>query len=174
MKLKYINLYRNILEEYEDLSTCSRLHVAALLVKQGVVLSVGYNGVAAGKTHCNEIFTVDADGQHVINDLCTRCANHVTAEAWYDAHHEFSERNEIHAEVNCLMSALKNNVNIDGCSLLVSYSPCINCAKMIVASGIKNVIFTKIYDRSDEGLKYLKENGVNVIELNEAEHADIQ
>lgn len=174
MKLKYINLYNNILQEYESLSTCARLHVAALLVKQGVVLSVGYNGVAAGKTHCSDIFTKTKAGDYCINDLGMSRARKVTEEEWKSQHHEFSERNEIHAEVNCLMSALKNNVDITDCALLVSYSPCINCAKMIVASGIKNVIFTKVYDRSDEGLKYLKENSINVIELGEAEHADVQ
>ena len=56
MKLKYKELYKHVLKEYQQFSKCARLHVAALLVNDGRILCCGYNGTPAGQVHCNELF----------------------------------------------------------------------------------------------------------------------
>ena len=161
MNKKYKKLYKNILNEYEKLSTFARLKVAALLVKDGRVVSVGFNGVASGKKHCNDIFKHDEKQNiHSIDGKI------VTSDEWYNEHHVFSENNEIHAEVNTLMFALRSGLIIDDHELIISISPCINCAKMIISSGIRRVYYKDIYDRNGSlGLDLLAENGIDVVKL---------
>lgn len=160
MKLNYRELYQNLLTEYEKFSTCNRLHVASLLVNKGRILSCGYNGVPSGDHHCNEIFTKGKDNDYFyINGLA------VDEETWRTEHHKFSEANEIHAEMNCLAFAIKNNIPISNCELIVSKAPCTNCAKLILTTGIKKVYYSEEYDRGNEGLEFLKNHGVLVQKL---------
>lgn len=154
MKEKYIRIYKNLIKEYENLSSCGRLHVSALLVKDGRILSLGYNGVPSGKKHCNAIF------KHIHNSYFIH-DEEVSEAVWLEKHHAFSLKNEIHAEMNTIAFALKNNINISECDLIISITPCIHCAKLIYSVGIKNVYYFENYDRSpSEGIKFLQENGV--------------
>lgn len=167
MKLKHIDLYKNILCEYQNLSTCARLHVAALLVKDGRVLSVGYNGVPEGSTHCCDKFQMLINGsirEFLINSVSNGVGYTatVTEDEWKAEHHKWSEKNEIHAEMNCIAFALKNKIDISDCEMILSVSPCMNCAKLILSSGIKRVHYVTKYDRSTEGIDFLKANGVAV------------
>lgn len=175
MKLKYRTLYSSLLASYEKLSTCSRVQVAAMLVKNGTVVSVGYNGVASGEIHCNELFH-EIDGKYYIGEFCQPSdfeTCRVTKEEFMKRHHEFSEKNEIHAEVNCLCRALNNHVDITNCDLVISISPCSNCAKMIASAGIKNVYFKDVYDRSAEGIQFLKRQGVHLYKFDEKTETEI-
>jgi dCMP deaminase len=74
-------------------------------------------------------------------------------------HHEFADKYEIHAEMNCLGFALKNNTDISGAQLYLTTSPCLNCSKLIIVSGIKEVYFLEEYDDT-AGVSYLLDNGV--------------
>jgi len=159
MKLRYSNLYKHVLNEYEQLSTCTRLHVAALLIKDGRILSLGYNGVPSGDVHCSELFK-EENGKFYFRKNNVAQWNEVLERSWRHMHHEFSESKEIHAEMNCLMFALKNSINISNCEFIVSVSPCILCAKLIVIAGLKKVYYKQVYDASSEGLDYLREHGV--------------
>ena len=60
MELKYKHLYKTVLKEYQNLSKCARVKVAALIVKDGRILSCGYNGTPSGQTNCNELFKTEA------------------------------------------------------------------------------------------------------------------
>lgn len=166
MKLRYSNLYDHVLNEYEQLSTCARLHVAALLVKDGRILSLGYNGVPSGDDHCNKLFK-EEDGKFYFRKNIVAQWNEVLERNWRQMHHEFSDTREIHAEMNCLMFALKNNIDISNCELIVSVSPCIMCAKLIVTTGLKKVYYKKVYDSSSAGLDYLREHKVECCSLTE-------
>lgn len=148
-------MYKVLLKEYAKFSTCARLKVSALLVHDGRILSCGYNGVPSGEKHCNEIFTHDDKGFYHEGEP-------IDEQAWRLLHHDFSEENEVHAEVNCLMYALKNNLDVSKCTLVVSIAPCSNCAKMILASGIKTVYYVDLYDRSDAGIEFLKKHNITV------------
>ena len=168
MEAKHRRIYRKSLKLYEDLSTCARLHVAALLVKDGRILSVGYNGVPSGDHHCKDTF-IQMDGKFYIGpfgppDEFER--SRVSEKEWKEKHHEFSEKHEIHAEMNCIAYATKNHVDITGCALIVSISPCIHCAKLILSVGIKQVYYENEYDRSaSEGINVLKAHGVSCEKL---------
>ena len=152
----YKHLYKVALVEYAKFSTCDRLKVAALLVHDGRILSCGYNGVPSGDQHCCDKFSHDNHGNFYID------GEPVSEEVYRFKHHEFSEVDEVRAEVNCLSYALKNHVDVSKCTLVVSIAPCSNCAKFILASGIKTVYYVDLYDRSDAGIEFLKKHNITV------------
>jgi len=83
----------------------------------------------------------------------------------YADHHKFSEKNEIHAEQNAIGFASRNGLSTKDSDLYISVSPCIYCAKLIWAAGIKNVYYIEEYDRSIEGIEFLNENNIKCKEL---------
>jgi dCMP deaminase len=125
---------------FSNMSTCARIKVGAVLVKNSRIISTGFNGVAPGMLHCDDYF--------------------LGREVKKDEHKEFSDKFELHAEVNLLMECAKNEISPSGSTLFVTISPCNSCSKMILAAGIKEVYYLEKYDREDNGLKLLTTNGV--------------
>ncbi len=82
-----------------------------------------------------------------------------------EEHRLFSEENELHAEQNCLAYAGRHGIATDGADLFVEVSPCSQCAKLIIAHGIKKVFYRTKYDRSNNGITLLQNAGVEVNEL---------
>ncbi len=104
----------NIAKEVGTLSYCTRSKVGAVLVKDGNVISFGYNGTPAGMDNgCEE--------------------NNVTKDE------------VIHAEMNAILKAAKSGNAVDGSTLYLSLSPCQNCCKLIIQSGIKRVVYLEGY-----------------------------
>jgi len=110
--------FMKIARQVSTRSTCDRLHVGAVLVKDKTILSTGYNGSIRGMPHCDEVGHMMKDGSCVAT---------------------------IHAEANAIIQSAKNGVTIDGADLYVTYSPCWKCFKMIVNSGIKRVFYGTFY-----------------------------
>jgi len=72
--------------------------------------------------------------------------------------------------MNAILYASKNNVPIEGCTLYVTLSPCISCARIIYTTGIKKVIFKNSYAEykgipNDEGVDFLRKFGVEVLRV---------
>jgi dCMP deaminase len=134
------DFFISVLDAAEKNSTCRRLKVAALLVKNNRIISTGWNGVPSGDVHCEDLE----------NDHRLACVDH----------HDFSEANELHAEQNCIAFAARNGISTDGAEIYLSISPCTNCAKLIIAAGIKKVYFKQAYDRSSEGLVRLSKSNI--------------
>jgi dCMP deaminase len=131
-------------------STCLRAQVGAIIVRDGRPISVGYNGPSAGSPKCvdhNVIRKTDADSEpfKLIGPFCLGAACN----------------RSIHAEANAIAFAAKNGVSVDGCTMYCTYSPCINCAKLIVASGLVRLVYHHQY-RDVDGLEFLAANGVTV------------
>jgi len=126
-------------------SHCVRKQVGAVIVKEGRIISIGYNGTPKGYINCDEVF--DKNNFDI------------------EKHHEFSTNNEIHAEINAIIYAAKNSVSLENSILYVTTSPCHDCAKFIVAAGIKKVIYDELYDREPEQpIMFMKLNDVKVIQ----------
>jgi len=124
-------------------SHCVKEQVGAVIVKDGRIISIGYNGTPVGVLNCDDIFD--------------------STKFDPDKHHEFSMNNEIHAEINAIIYAAKNSTNLDNSTIYVTMSPCHDCAKFIVASGIKKVIYDKLYEREGEKpLTFMKKAGIIV------------
>ena len=113
-QLKLDEVFINIAKEVGTLSYCTRSKVGAVLVKDGNVISFGYNGTPAGMDNgCEE--------------------NNVTKDE------------VIHAEMNAILKAAKSGNAVDGSTLYLSLSPCQNCCKLIIQSGIKRVVYLEGY-----------------------------
>jgi dCMP deaminase len=115
-------------------SYCKRKKVGALIVKDNREICSGYNGTISGsKNECEE---------KTSSGLVTK-------------------NTVVHAEANAISFAAKNGISTNNCSLYVTLSPCINCANLIIQSGIKNVFYSEDY-RDSSGIEYLRENGILV------------
>lgn len=132
--LKYHVTYLRMASEWATLSCCKRKKVGALIVKDGTIISDGFNGTPKGFPNDCE----DADGN-----------TH-----WY----------VLHAEANAMLKVARSTQSTDGATLYVTYSPCKECSKMIVQSGIKRVIYREEY-RDLSGIKILREAGIDVVQL---------
>lgn len=146
---KYAQFYKELLLATMKNSTCARLNVAAIIVKDGRIINSGWNGSMPKQEHCIDVF-----------------ANwDKTSPEFYVAHGEWSRRHESHAEISAIATAAKLGIAVDGWDMAVTYSPCGPCAKTIVMAGIKKVYYLTKYDRDPEGIEILLDNGLQCIQL---------
>lgn len=156
MRPNWHSTFMQIAELFADHATCIRKHVGVVLVRDRRIISCGYNGSPSGCVHCEEVFGNPNASWRVPM-----------------SHHDFSAKYELHAEQNCLAFASKVGVKIDGdCILYVTYAPCSACAKLIVACGVKTVIYKQLYDKSNDGVELLKTMGIKVCSLEQALRED--
>jgi dCMP deaminase len=133
-ELKYHQAYLRMAQEWSTLSCCSRKKVGAIIVKDGMIISDGFNGTPTGfPNHCEDA----AGNTH-----------------WY----------VLHAEANAILKVARSSQSTENSTLYITYSPCKDCSKLIIQSGIKRVIYSEEY-RDVAGLKILEECGVEVIKL---------
>ena len=166
MKNKH-KLFTKMAELVAEQSTCCRMHVGAVLVKDNRVISIGFNGTASGQEHCEDYFANLYKAQHT--QAFATFEDYRTSRTFYDEHGKFSNENELHAEQNAILFAAKNGISTVGSTLYVTFSPCVNCAKVIVAAGITRVFFKTLYDRSQDGLIFLHKNGIECRQLTDKE-----
>ena len=118
-------------------SSCVKAHQAALLIKDNRIISFGYNGPPAGTLNCLE------DGGE---DVCGKDSNGSCFLG-------------VHAEQNAIGYAARNGIDTEGCIIYCTMSPCISCAKLISAAGIKKFYYLTEY-RLDDGLRFLEYCGI--------------
>lgn len=160
-----------IAEKFAEQSTCVKRKVGAVLVKDLRILSTGYNGTPSGFCNCKDVF---GNGPNEIatkaifykNDFPSSLNSKKSFQGYYFNHHEFADRFEIHAEQNCIAFAAKNGVSTEDCTLYVTTAPCVNCAKIIIASGIKKVVYKEIY-KNDFGIQLLNEADISCESIDE-------
>jgi dCMP deaminase len=153
MKSKH-SIFLDIAEKISEMSHCISHKVGCILVKDGRIISTGYNGTPAGFKNCDDHFDVLGISQMKYLDDKTR-----------KIHHDFSEKFEIHAEINAILCAARNGISIEGSILYTSLHPCYNCLKMICNSGIKTIIYRYEYDKFETNKdieKMLKDCGVSI------------
>jgi len=107
-------------------STCLRRKVGAVIVKDKKILTTGYNGAPRGLPHCLEIGCLREKKKIISGERQELCRG-------------------LHAEQNAIVQAALYGISIDGSILYCTNQPCITCAKMIINSGIKKVIYMKEY-----------------------------
>lgn len=164
MKNKH-RLFIRMAELVSEQSTCCRMQVGSVLVKDNRVISIGFNGTPTGQMHCEEHF-VEVYKQ----DFATQYPDFqsfMQSRHFYDLHGKWSIENELHAEQNAILFAAKNGISTNGSTLYVTFSPCVHCAKVIVTAGVSRVFFKQLYDRSQEGVYFLQRNGIECRQLTE-------
>lgn len=144
-------------------STCCRLQVGAVLVKEGRVISIGFNGVPSGQAHCEDLFREEYEREY--KTAYPAFEDFIKSPHFKEVHGKFSNDNELHAEQNAILFAAKNGIQTAGADLYITLSPCINCAKVIITAGIKKVYYKELYDRSTEGVNFLTKNNIECVHL---------
>lgn len=138
-------------------STCLRSQVGAVVVRDGRIVSMGYNGPISGTPPCIQpdslLDDLDPDNPYFF----TPCGKEYRARRCLGA----GCTRSLHAETNAIAFAARAGVSVEGCTLYCSLSPCINCAKVIVNSGIKEFKYLEDY-RDTSGLELLKKAGIKV------------
>lgn len=135
-------IFLNIAKEIASASKCVSKQVGAVIVKDGRILSTGYNGTPSKYENCNEHWD-----------------NEYTKE-----HHEWSKTYEIHAEMNAIIWAAREGISIKDATIYVTLEPCSECSKNVIASGIKRIVYAKSYEHTNSTLisKFIKDNGVSI------------
>jgi dCMP deaminase len=144
----------NIVSEH---STCTRVQVGGVLVKGGRIISTGYNGVASKQFECKQFFKE----LHKEMNIEETFEEFIKSKEFSEMHRDFSIHNEIHAEQNIIGYAARNGVNTEGSTIYLTCSPCMQCAKLLVASGVVRVVYPELYNRKeDDGIPLLKQCGI--------------
>lgn len=107
-----------IAREVATRSTCDRKHVGAVVVRDRMILTTGYNGSVRGLAHC------DDDGHLMEDGHCVRT---------------------VHAEANAIVQAARNGVRVEGADLYVTASPCFSCFKLVANAGVLRIVFGEFY-----------------------------
>ncbi|WP_321369662.1 dCMP deaminase family protein [uncultured Draconibacterium sp.] len=111
--------YLKMADIWSQNSYCKRRQVGALIVKDKMIISDGYNGTPAGF-------------ENVCEDEDNKTKPYV-----------------LHAEANAITKVAKSGNSSDGATLYVTSSPCLECSKLIIQAGIKRVVFTESYRLED-------------------------
>jgi len=114
-QLKYDKAYLRMAREWAKLSYCHRKQVGAIIVKDRMIISDGYNGTPTGF----ENFCEDEEGYT----------------KWY----------VLHAEANAILKVAASTQSSKGATLYITLSPCQNCSKLIHQAGIIRVVYSKSY-----------------------------
>ena len=133
-QLRYDKAYLRMAKTWSELSHCSRKQVGAIIVKDGMIISDGFNGTPSGFDNCCESDEGDT--------------------LWY----------VLHAEANAILKVAKSTHNSQDATLYLTLSPCKDCSKLVVQSGISRVVFIDNY-KDTSGIDFLKEAGVEVVQI---------
>ena len=124
--------YLKMAHEWGQLSKAKRKKVGCLVVKNGQIISDGYNGTPSGMDNECEY---EYNGKLITKPVV------------------------LHAESNALMKLAKSNNNSNGATIYLSISPCFDCSKLIIQAGITRVVYREKY-RDNSGLLLLEENNI--------------
>ena len=130
---KFDHSYLQMAEVWAQNSYCKRRKVGALIVKDKMIISDGYNGTPSGFENICE----DEDG--------------------------VTKPYVLHAEANAITKVAKSGNSSAGATLYVTASPCMECSKLIIQSGIKRVVYSDLYHNTD-GVELLKRSGIEVVQ----------
>ena len=169
MKPKIIKAHMRTAQNYADMSTARRLKVGAILVKEDRIISIGYNGMPAGwDNNCEDLdyMSVDAGGLLNPEEIKERWPFEDTVEGVHRRYALKTKPEVLHAEANAIAKVARSPESSEDAVLFITHSPCIDCAKLIYQSGIKQVFYRDNY-RSEAGTDFLKQAGVVVNKVEE-------
>ena len=128
--------YLRMASIWAENSYCVRRKVGAIIVKNQMIISDGYNGTPSGFENVCE----DENG--------------------------LTKPYVLHAEANAITKVARSNNSSDGATLYVTASPCLECAKLIIQSGIRRVVYNELYRISD-GIDLLERAGIDCVHLSD-------
>jgi dCMP deaminase len=138
-EMKYNKLYMDIAKRVSEMSYAERLHVGAVVVKDGRIISMGWNGMPTGWDNNCERQQYNSDDP-----------NDDTME---------TKKEVLHAESNAISKLARSTESGQGAAMYITHMPCLECAKLIHQSGIETVYYGQKY-RDDAGLHFLQRSKV--------------
>jgi len=135
---RYDKAYLRLALSWAQLSHCARKKVGAIIVKDSIIISDGYNGTPAGFDNC--------------------CENDEGQTHWY----------VLHAEANAILKVAKSSNNCKDATLYLTHSPCKDCSKLVLQSGITRLVYQQAY-KDTSGIDFLKSAGLEVVQLENCE-----
>jgi dCMP deaminase len=131
---RYDKAYLRLALSWAQLSHCARKKVGAIIVKDSIIISDGYNGTPAGFDNC--------------------CENEEGQTLWY----------VLHAEANAILKVARSSNNCKDATLYLTHSPCKDCSKLVLQSGITRLVYQEAY-KDTSGIDFLKSAGLEVVQL---------
>lgn len=119
-------------------STCTRLSVGAVLVRDKRIIGGGYNGAVAGDEHCID------EGCYMRDGHCVRT---------------------IHAEMNAILQCARFGVSCDGASLYVTDFPCLQCTKSLLQAGVREINYIRNYHNDEYAMKLIQMKHVRLRQI---------
>lgn len=137
-------------------SYARRAKVGAVIIKNGQMISNGFNGTPSGfENECEEVVGCECielcPHKNCNKDVCLDCPHALLKTKSY----------VLHAEANAITKCAKTNTSSEGATIYVTLSPCIECAKLILQAGITRVVYAEEY-RDTSGLDLLRRAGITV------------
>lgn len=127
--------YLRMARIWAENSYCQRRKVGAIIVKDSMIISDGFNGTPSGFENVCEDESTGLTKPYVL-----------------------------HAEANAITKVARSHNSADGATLYVTASPCLECSKLIIQSGVKRVVFNELY-RLCDGIDLLRRAGIEVIHI---------
>ncbi len=131
---KFDIAYLKMAAEWAKLSYCKRKQVGALIVKDRMIISDGYNGTPSGFENCCEDQSGDTH--------------------WF----------VLHAEANAILKLACSTQSAKDATLYLTLSPCKECSKLVLQSGIKKIVYIDEYSDND-GIVFLKNHGIEILKI---------
>lgn len=130
----YSSLFMDIAERTATDSNCVKYKVGSVVVMDNRIVLQGFNGTVSGFLNCSEKFKgVDMSIQEN-----------------RDLHHKWSSAFEVHAEMNIISYAARKGISLENTIMYCTHSPCNNCLKHLISSGVKKVIYkTEYFENSN-------------------------
>ena len=151
--------------EVSKKSKCLSRKIGAVITKDDIVISTGYNGPPKGVVHCddkeyrkflvNKMIEDDSPAMITYPDKPKKCPRRHNG---FISGEGLEYCKSVHAEVNAILFAINKGVSVEGGTLYLNWiTPCIECSKIIINAGIKEIVVTKNSEYEPVGLtgKYL-------------------
>ena len=152
IKEKYLGTYMKTARLFAEHSSAVRKKVGAVIVKDDRIISIGYNGMPSGwDNNCEDMFITQDEISSGVYSLTKRTELKTKPEV-------------IHAESNAIAKLAKSTESGNGASMFITCAPCVECAKMIYQSGIKEVFYEEEY-RSNDGIDFLNKCGLSIRQI---------
>ena len=174
-QIEYDITYMNMATSLSELSHAIRSKVGAIIVSEdGQIIGQGYNGTPTGFSNICEYYE-DTFGNHIHSNTYYKLGRNYNQ--YYDEDDEFNDIDKdvkkgniqaslhtkpevLHAETNAISKCAKFMASTENSTIYVTLSPCFDCSKFIIQSGIKRVVYKELY-RNTDGLDLLTKAGIS-------------
>lgn len=136
-RISWDRYFMNVARVVSSRATCPRKYVGAVIVRDRVILSTGYNGSIRGMPHCSEVGHMMDEGHCVAT---------------------------IHAEMNAIIQAARNGVALEGSAIYITASPCWSCFKALANAGILRICYGEFY-RDERSFQVAEQLGIEMVHV---------